>query len=486
MNSLKLKSIDMVPLLKNKYFTHILLLIIICIPLFSNLTTITIRHCDEARNAINAFEMSRNNNFLVTHYNGKPEMWNTKPPFLIWLQTVFIKLVGTNELAIRLPSALAAFFTFLLVFLFSKSLLKSKLIAFLSVLVLVSLRGFIHVHSSRTGDFDSLLTLFLSIQALSLFTFFVTKKNVYLYLFFISSGFAVMTKSVAGLLFLPGYFIYILLQKKIVLLLKNPNFYFGLLVFLLIPASYYITRENYNNGYIQAVFNNELGGRFLKINENNSGPWWFYIYNMLKRSLLWIFFIPASIWVGLKSKKPLIKTLTLYLSIIVLTFFLIISISKTKLLWYDVPMFPIISMLIAIAGKELINKKITFKTRLFSVAFSISFLISYFIVIKQTLFFQKREDYKITYFLRDLVENKQHVNDQYIVDYDIESIVSSKFYLKILRERGIKVNYVNHKKLLTGTIITTANDTVKKYIQNNYAYSKLETSNNCTTYVIKP
>jgi len=40
---------------------------------------------DEARLAVNATEMLQSGDWLVTRYDGSSDLWNTKPPLLIWL-----------------------------------------------------------------------------------------------------------------------------------------------------------------------------------------------------------------------------------------------------------------------------------------------------------------------------------------------------------------------------------------------------------------
>ena len=63
---------------------------------------------DESRLAVNALEMRQRGFSLVTTYGFAPDLWNTKPPLLIWLQAGSIDLFGAREWAIRLPSLLAA------------------------------------------------------------------------------------------------------------------------------------------------------------------------------------------------------------------------------------------------------------------------------------------------------------------------------------------------------------------------------------------
>ncbi|MDV7399932.1 hypothetical protein RZS08_51430, partial [Arthrospira platensis SPKY1] len=45
-------------------------------PLFLHLDAIPLFIFDEGRLANNALEMAQNGNWLVTHYDGKPDLWN--------------------------------------------------------------------------------------------------------------------------------------------------------------------------------------------------------------------------------------------------------------------------------------------------------------------------------------------------------------------------------------------------------------------------
>eukprot|EP01036_Dinobryon_divergens_P045410 gene45410-60668_t len=101
--------------------------------------------------------MSENYNPLVVHYGGAPDMWSTKPPLTNWAQVFFIKTLGLNVLSVRLPSALAGLFTSILLWLFCVRHLKNYWMGFVSVLVLVTSRGFINNHVTRTADYDAML-----------------------------------------------------------------------------------------------------------------------------------------------------------------------------------------------------------------------------------------------------------------------------------------------------------------------------------------
>jgi 4-amino-4-deoxy-L-arabinose transferase-like glycosyltransferase len=53
---------------------------------------------DEARRGVNALEMARGESHpLVPTYAGEADHWGTKPPFLVWCQAFWIKLLGPGN-----------------------------------------------------------------------------------------------------------------------------------------------------------------------------------------------------------------------------------------------------------------------------------------------------------------------------------------------------------------------------------------------------
>ena len=86
--------------------------------LFYRLGALPIEVWDEGRIVINALEMAHSGLSLITTYGGIPDHWNTKPPLFIWLMSLSIRVLGPNEWAVRLPSALSALATAVMVFAF--------------------------------------------------------------------------------------------------------------------------------------------------------------------------------------------------------------------------------------------------------------------------------------------------------------------------------------------------------------------------------
>jgi 4-amino-4-deoxy-L-arabinose transferase-like glycosyltransferase len=68
---------------------------------------------DEARLARTSVEMMRSHDFVVPTFEGEPRL--VKPPLLHWIQSSLFRIFGPSELVARLPAAVSAFFSLLLV-----------------------------------------------------------------------------------------------------------------------------------------------------------------------------------------------------------------------------------------------------------------------------------------------------------------------------------------------------------------------------------
>jgi len=474
--------------LLKKNWKYLIVLLLVCIPLFQHLGTFTLRVYDESRLAINAYEMYHSGNFLIPTYDGEPDMWNTKPPLMIWLQVLSMKIFGINEFATRLPAAMAALFTCILLLILSVRYLKNFWFGCIAVLVLITSPGFVYLHTSRTGDYDALLTLLLTLSSFTLLAFLENPKKKYLYCFFISLALAVLTKSSAALLIIPGFFIYVVVRKKMLFLLKNPHFYVGLIVFLALGCGYYFLREIYNPGYIQAVWENELGGRFLETIEAHKHGFWYYYENLINdRYKVWIFLIPCGIITAIFCKDKKNKNLALFSSIIAISYFLIISLAQTKLYWYDMPLYPFFAMLAGIFIyfifsflKE--NRKIshTLKYNVTPYIFVILVFIIPYIQILKVTYTQKEnlwdeEFYGISYYLRDIIKEKREGENFTIVYAGYPPHII--FYINILNEKDRNIVLKRKDEIKIGENILISQNEIKEYLEEKYDFNIIEETN---------
>lgn len=80
---------------RKSLFSAVIIIIITVLsyfPVFNNLGKFQIRMWDEASYANNSIDMLlTNQNIFVVEKQGKPDLYNTKPPFVIWLQALSMK-----------------------------------------------------------------------------------------------------------------------------------------------------------------------------------------------------------------------------------------------------------------------------------------------------------------------------------------------------------------------------------------------------------
>ncbi len=325
----------------------LLMLLIILIPIFGHLDTLPLQLWDESRLAHNALEMMDSHNWVVTTYHGEPDMWMSKPPLMIWLQILSFKILGYGELAVRFPSAMAALATCLILFYLLGKKLGNPLLALIVIAVLVTNPGYISLHGTRTGEYDSIVTMSIVGYAVSFFLFCHENNKKYLSAMFIFLVFAAYAKGIQGLIPLPALAIYALVKRKIMAALSEKQFYIGVVVFLFFIGGYYLLREHYNPGYAKIVWENELGGRFGTAIEGHVGDNWFY-YNALVNDCFsyWYLLVIPGIITGLLSKVQSVRDLTLF-AIIFSAFYLgIISSAQTKIYWYLLPAYPFLAIIV--------------------------------------------------------------------------------------------------------------------------------------------
>jgi len=464
-----------------KYVKPALCILLVCFPLFYHLDALVIRMWDEARLAQNATQMYENGNIWVTYCYHVPDMWNTKPPLMIWLQVCFMHLIGINEWAIRLPAALAALATFIFIFRLVKSQTKSTLQAMFTVAVLFTTKGYIDLHVTRTGDYDALLILWTTIGGLSFWKYSEAGKLSSLYTASIAFALGVFTKGVAGLLFIPAICIYLFMTKQLFPLLKSRHFYLAATLFLLIALLPYLMREHFNLGYLRTVMDNELGGRFLKVKEKNGGPWYYYLVQMIRRDyIFWFIFIPLGIWLGIRERHKVSGRLAIYSGLMGVFFLITISISRTKLSWYDAPIYPYLAIVSAFAVHKLIILSKKINIRFYKNAlnlFLLLFMLAYGAMIKDVILqndaeYTQERIYNISRYIQDKLIHQDRMKTLVIYDNDCSPQVN--FYMHIAEVKGYRTLLANDTTDLSGKTVITQNPQNEKKLLSRFNAHKID------------
>ncbi|MBO9701505.1 MAG: glycosyltransferase family 39 protein [Sporocytophaga sp.] len=329
--------------LSTKNFTLLGIILFTVFLAFYRITASEIQLSDESRVAVNALEMYHNGNFITTYFNGSPDTLNTKPPFPVWCTVVSMKIFGVNEFAIRLPNALAFILLSFFTFLYIRKITGDEISAFFCSLVILTFPSLASLQVFRTGDYDSMLVLWVTLYCFSYFEYLKTNNIKYVNYFFTFFILACFTGGVAAFFALPGLALYFLLFNRRFEIFKVERFLYLTYLTIFLIIGYYFLRESQNPGYVNLVITKELGGRYFKSLESYKQFWdtsWQVVVNL--QIPFWIFLLLFLI------KDKVVKH-TIYFSLIVAFFIALgISPSKAKLDWYIVQTFPFIAICIGL------------------------------------------------------------------------------------------------------------------------------------------
>lgn len=309
---------------------------------FNTISYFKIIQWDESRLAVNAAEMSANGNWLVTTFENQPDLYNTKPPLMIWLQTICIHLFGLNETAIRLPSALAGVLCILLLGRLIDRRTQNLYYAAWGMLLLTVSGGFIQLHGTMTGDFDALLSLFVFLGFDAFDLYLETKDKRYLNRLGLWQALAILCKSAAGFIPLPIWVILLLVNRDFKTL---PRLLLTLSLSLLPFILYIFIRESASSGYLQAIWDNDFHGRFSRALEGHTSEWHYYIVNLFTfrfSYLIWLLPV-ALLYAGFSKNKGL-----RYYALSFGLYLLLLTAAKTRIHWYDMPLLPLLTVVLTL------------------------------------------------------------------------------------------------------------------------------------------
>ena len=319
---------------------------------------------DESRLAVNALEMSRTGFSLITTYGFKPDLWNTKPPLLIWLEAGSIDLFGPSEWAVRLPSYLASLATIALVMAFGWRLGRSRFVMLAAPIMLALSPGYCGGHAAHSGDYEALLCLLTTAYVLLLFELIHRRRpnpGAVLGLGLLVAA-ACLTKGVAGVVPGVGVFVYALASGRWPRLVRTPWYALAGLIAVALVAGFYLLRERAGPGYLAAVVSNELGGRYLHgMHGHTWGPDYyvlmvFELFSLGPALALLLVspfmgrFSPALRWPATKTSAFL--AFSNYVSLGLMATY---TVSQTKIYWYIVPIYPFLALSLAIVLDKLLR-----------------------------------------------------------------------------------------------------------------------------------
>jgi 4-amino-4-deoxy-L-arabinose transferase len=354
----------------NHNIKHICLLIaFFCLSYLLTLGCRELTVPDETRYGEIPREMINNSSWFNPRLNGVH--YFEKPGLGYWIHAASIMICGENNFAIRLPSALSAGFTALLLY------LTAGPYGLLSAFIFLSCLGGFCI-----GNFALLDSLFSFFLTSAIITFYLATEqqagNKYEKIFLISAGLfcgaAFLTKGfLAFLIPVISLGAYLIWQKRYFDLLRMGLLPIAVSLLLILPWAFATHLKEPD--FWRFFFWNEHVRRFISENAQHNRPFWFFLVVAPIMCLPWTFTIPTAI-AGLRDKFPklsdpdnIIKMSLCWLGMP----FIFFSISKGKLPTYILPCLPPFAILMASGLTHSLSKR---NNRLFNRGIEISMIFA--------------------------------------------------------------------------------------------------------------
>ena len=329
-----------------KILFFIVALISFCL-IFAGLGTNHLIPWDEAIYAKVAKNMVVRNEYIIPYWDNFITGWFEKPPLFMWMMSGLMGVIGFNSWSARIPSAVFGFLTVLLVFHIGKKFFN-KTVAFISSLAIVTTVHFLYY--SRASMLDVTATFFIT---LSLFFYWQAKESkrwVFWVLYGLSTGLAVMTKGVVGLLpflitSLYDFFSLIYLKDKITR--KLVLGYLISVVSMMVVAFpwHFAMYKMFGHSFTNKYFLYHVWDRAVSGIEDKGNPFFWYVIVMKVSMRIWFIALlgalPLALFKSVKKDRKFI-----FLSVWALSVFMFFSVAKSKLVWYIIPIYPAVSLMV--------------------------------------------------------------------------------------------------------------------------------------------
>lgn len=327
----------------SRYCVPGLIALYLCLYLFPLASRPLVRP-DEVRYAEISREMIVSGDWVSPHFNGV--RYFEKPVMGYWLNSVSLEVFGETPFAIRLPSALAAIFTGLLVLLLT-TLSANRRAGLYASGIYLSAFGTLAIGTMAL--LDSLFTFFISLTIgvywLALRAASRARSNWLLALSGVGCGGAFLTKGFLAAV-LPALVAgaFLVWERRWQELWRTAWIPLAVAVATALPWSIAIALNEPD--FWHYFFWVEHVGRFLSDDAQHSAPWWYYLAALPLLAFPWIFLVPQGI-AGLRSsgRDPSFVRFLVCWAILPFLFF---SVSHGKLATYILPCMVPFAMLLGV------------------------------------------------------------------------------------------------------------------------------------------
>jgi 4-amino-4-deoxy-L-arabinose transferase-like glycosyltransferase len=342
---------------------------------------------DEPRFAEASREMIERGDYIVPYFNNQLRL--DKPPLTYWAQAVSYRVFGENDFAARLPSAIAAALTALVIFAWGMRLDGEKLGWWAAIIFTLSLQTFVH---AKAAVADMWLVLFVTLAhwsgyellqrrtsnqeaAASKLPWPICKSPFLIFYLSLALGFLAKGPIAWTPLLTVGAIIFYLRDWQ---LGRRFKFVYGILLTLTVIALWGIPALIQTRGefFTVGIGRHVIGRSFATMEGHgaNSLPIYllllpFYFVTLFVSFFPWSIKLPwlvRKLWrerkTGIADPGYNVNNIDAYLFAGIGIIFVIFTLVKTKLPHYTLPAFPLLALLLARywKGASIANRRSSF------------------------------------------------------------------------------------------------------------------------------
>ena len=295
---------------------------------------------DEPRYAQVAREMRESGRFLVPHFNGR--LYTEKPPLLFWSIAAAAALRGgLDETAVRLPSALAAIGSVLLVYALGRRLFDRRAAWIAAAVFLTNAKV---LWQARFGQIDMLLTFLVLCAAFFWVRGSLEHRPGLSYLFFGFAGLATLAKGPVGLLPPLLSLLAFMALTRDRQALRELHLGRGLLLWAVIVSAWLLPAIlSAGSEYMDEMLVRQNVTRYLSPSHHVK-PFWYFAMVLPVDFLPWSFFLPSALAGARSLDAPRRRWVLLLLCWVVVTL-VFFSLSPGKRTVYILTMYPALALL---------------------------------------------------------------------------------------------------------------------------------------------
>jgi 4-amino-4-deoxy-L-arabinose transferase-like glycosyltransferase len=309
------------------------------------LSFIPLMEPDEGRYSSIPNEMNISGDYITPRLKGV--VYFEKPPLSYWATAISFKLFGKNEFSSRLFVALTAWGCIILAYRMGLYFYGPRTGLYSAAILATSL---FHAAIGRINILDMPLGFFICMAIWSGFRFLQgdEKAKRWLYLLYLFSALAFLTKGLIGIVFPFGVIIVWLFfsgRFRDMLRVVSP---IGMLVFAAVAFPWLILVQRENPDFFRFFFIQEHLLRYTTKIHHRYQPFYFYIPILIAGMLPWIAWLPEAVKGARdgyiffkKGEKSILLTW-------ILLIFIFFSLSSSKLIPYLTPIFPPLAVIFGI------------------------------------------------------------------------------------------------------------------------------------------